>query len=124
MPEPTSTVICSSAGPLIGERNSRARLEAPGVSMYGCMSFTACGTSAGSVQPLTRYGPLGAYEAACAAQPSGLAMKDRNFLAAVSLAPSVDFGMYTPAGDQTVSPFLLASVPGRANRPTFLASCG
>src|SRR4051794_13598369 len=59
MPEPTSTVICSSAGPLIGERNSSARPDAPGLSMYVLVSLATWVTSAGSWQVLTAYGPVG-----------------------------------------------------------------
>jgi hypothetical protein len=57
------------------------------------MSFTACGTPAGSGQPLTANGPVGVTAAFWAVQPSGLAMKARNFFAAVSLAPEVFVGM-------------------------------
>ncbi len=40
------------------------------------------------------------------------------------MEPSVVFGTYTPPGIQTVSPFLAASVPGTANRPTSSTSPG
>src|SRR5262245_24616780 len=110
MPEPTSTVICSSAGPLMGDRNYSAGLFAP-ESKYGCMSLMAPGTSLGSVHPLTRNGPLGVNALACASHPSLLAMNARNFLAASSLAPVVVFGTYTAAGSHTVRPSLAASSP-------------
>jgi len=41
-------------------------------------------TSAGSVQPLTAYGPTGVLAVPAEVQPAGLAMKARNFLSAAS----------------------------------------
>jgi hypothetical protein len=42
-----------------------------------------------------------------------------NFFAASALSPSTDFGMYIAAvPGQTVMPFLAASLPGRAKKPT------
>ena len=44
-----------------------------------------------------------------------------NFFAASSLSPSTDFGMYIAAvPGQTVMPFVAASLPGRAKKPTSL----
>ena len=57
-PEPTSTVICSRAGPLTGDRNSSAGRGVAGVDV-GLQSLTAGSTSSGSVAPLSRYGPVG-----------------------------------------------------------------
>jgi hypothetical protein len=86
-------VICSSAGPLIGDRNSSARLDAPGLLTHDSMSLATWGTSAGSLQLLMAYGPVGALPLVCDSQPSGLAMKAMNFLAASSFSPSTVLGM-------------------------------
>ena len=51
MPEPTSTVILSRFGPLIGDTNSSAGDDLPS-SRYVCTSLTRAGTSAGSLQEL------------------------------------------------------------------------
>src|SRR3954468_31186 len=91
-PEPTSTVICSSAGPLTGDWNSSAGVTLP-LSTYGWRALIACGTSGGSEQPLTRNGPDGAIALACVSHPSGVAVNARNFFAASSFAPSVVLGM-------------------------------
>src|SRR5690606_33455219 len=87
-------------------------------------SLVAGRTSAGSVHPSTAYGPVGMEPAACAAQPAGLAMNARSRLAASSSAPSVVFGMYTPSGDQTVSPFRAGSSPGIGKMPMSVAPSG
>src|SRR5690349_16267188 len=115
-PEPTAVVMFSSDGPLIGDRNSSAGELLP-PSMYGWMSLIACGTSSGSVQPLTTYGPDGATPAVIALQPSTVPMKLTNALAASSCAPVVVFGMYVAAGIQIVAPFVAASVPGCPKKP-------
>jgi hypothetical protein len=81
-------------------------------------------TSSGSSHPFTAYGPVGVAPSACAAQPSGLAMNACSARAASSSAPSVVFGMYTPDGDQTVSPLAAASSPGIGKMPTSRAPSG
>src|SRR5688572_22043310 len=77
-PDPTSTVICSSAGPLIGERNSSAGAVAPSSWKYGSRSATAGGTSAGKLQLLITYGPVAPFAADRASQPSALARNATN----------------------------------------------
>src|SRR4051795_326523 len=84
----------------------------------------ACGTSEGSLQALTPYGPVGSAALVCESHPAGLAMNAASFLAASSLAPVVVLGMYTPAGLHTVNPLDDASLPGMGNTPTSCLALG
>src|SRR5262245_28535140 len=86
------------------------------------MSFATGTTSAGSFEPLIRYGPVGACPWLNASQPAGDATNAMNFLAASRFL--VVLGMYCPLPGQMVAPALLASSPGIPKKPIFAASSG
>src|SRR5215467_6193179 len=102
MPEPTWMRIFSRFGPLIGERNSSARPVLPSV-WYLASSATNAGALLGTWHVLIANGPEATPAEFWMSQPVGELMKATSFLAAASLAPVVDFGMYAPPASQTVA---------------------
>src|SRR5215468_8089774 len=94
--------IFSRFGPLIGERNSSAKPVFPSV-WYLASSATKAGALLGTVHVLIANGPEGTPAEFWMSQPAGELMKATSFLAASSLAPVVDFGMYAPPASQTVA---------------------
>ena len=116
MPEPTSTVIFSRFGPLIGETNSSAGDGLPS-SRYFCMSVTRAGTSVGSSQADT-YGPVDRVHrvldlAALRRVDEGHELLGRLELGALGRLRDVD-GVRQPDGHRVSA----ASWAGRAKKPT------
>ena len=86
------------------------------------MSVATGGALSGSVEPLTRYGPVGGTAEEKASVPATEATKATNFLAASMFL--LVLGMYWPPGSQMVAPFVLASSPGMPKKPILAASAG
>src|SRR5437868_4886800 len=94
--------IFSRFGPLIGDRNSSAGLVFL-ASWYFSSSATRAGALLGTLQVLMAKGPAGMPVLFWMSHPFDELMNATNFLAAVSLSPVVDLGMYAPFATQTVA---------------------